>query len=262
MHSVLKTGQGRFSVAAVVASMFLLSAQAGATTLIKKSFDDLVAEADAIVVGTVSETESQYGADKKIHTLVTFSDLKVLHGSYSESSLTMQLPGGQIENDVMILHGSPKFAAKDRVLIFIQNNGKQLVPVVGWIQGVFRLEADAQGRQGVFDHDRTPVLEVRGADVIKDQRNAPDAMIVADPAKASAAGGAGKSDDAAAAAANAAAAARLVAIGRGPMSADAFTRAIALKVREKQAVGKAVQSVEKRAAASEQPGQDSTAPEQ
>jgi hypothetical protein len=46
------------------------------------------------------------------------------------------------------------------------------------------------------------------------------------------------------------------------MSVDAFTRAIALKVREKQAVGKAVQSVEKQVAASEQPGQDSAAPEQ
>src|SRR5262245_49925917 len=158
----------------------------------------------------------------------------------------------------MILHGSPKFAAKDRVVIFIQNNGKQLVPVVGWIQGVFRLEADAQGRQGVFDHDRNPILEVRGAEVLKDQRNAPDATIVADPAKARIAGGSGKSDDGAAAAA----AAQLVASGRGAMSADAFLRAIALKIREKQAVGRAVQSVGAQPAANEQPGQDAAPPQQ
>lgn len=274
MHSVLKTGHSsKLYAAAMVASMFMLSAQAGATTLLKKSFDDLVTEADAIVVGTVSDTQAQYGADRKIHTLVTITDLQVVHGDYQESSLTLQLPGGRLENDVMVVHGSPRFAVKDRVVVFVQGNGKQFVPIVGWIQGVFRLEADAKtGRQKVMDHERNPVLEVRGSELIKDQINAPDATILADPAKAGVGGNGGKSDGAGAPTVSAdkgglVGTERLVPIapgvigGREALDADAFIRAISLKVREKQAVGKAVQSVGAQPAANVQPGQDAPPPQ-
>ena len=266
MHTVLKTGHSsKLYAAAMVASMFMLSAQAGATTLLKKSFDDLVTEADAIVVGTVSDTQAQYGADRKIHTLVTITDLQVVHGDYQESSLTLQLPGGRLENDVMVVHGSPRFAVKDRVVVFVQGNGKQFVPIVGWIQGVFRLELDAKtGRQKVTDHERNPVLEVRGSELIKEQINAPDAAIVADPAKAAVSGNGGKSDDASAVSADRGGLVPLapgVFAGTEALDADAFIRAITLKVREKQAVGKAVQSVGAQPAANVQPGQDAPPPQ-
>ena len=73
----------------------------------------MVTEAEAIVVGTVSALQSRYEADNDIHTLVTLTDLQVLHGSFKESSLTLQLAGGQIKNDVMRVDGSPRFALKD-----------------------------------------------------------------------------------------------------------------------------------------------------
>ena len=82
------------------------------------------------------------------------------HGRYAGSSLTIQLPGGAVDNDTLIVHGAPRFAVSDRVILFIQNNGRQLVPIVGWIEGVFRLETDAAtGRERVLDHDRNPVVE-------------------------------------------------------------------------------------------------------
>jgi hypothetical protein len=258
MHSVLKTGHpSRLYAAVMLASMLMLSAQAGATTLLKKNFDDLVTEADAIVVGTVSDTQSHYGPDRKIYTLVTLTDLQVVHGRYQASSLTLQLPGGRIQNDAMVVHGSPRLAVKDRVVLFLQGNGRQMVPFVGWIQGVFRLEPDAKtGRQRIVDHDRNPVVEVRGSELLKDEINTPDATIVSEIGKPGVESGGGKDD----AGVESVAPTRPAAAGREAIDAATFIRAIVSKAREKQAVGRAVQSVVQ-PAASDQPGQDAPPPQ-
>jgi hypothetical protein len=251
---------GWLQAAIVLAAVSAVAVQLGATTLVQKNFDDLVTEADAIVVGTVSEAQAVYAADKRINTLVTLSDLQVLHGRYEGTSLTVQLPGGSIENDVMFVHGSPRLAAKERVVLFLRGNGRETVPVVGWTQGVFRIERDAKtGRQKVTDHERNPVLAVRGSDVVRQQINAPEATIVADPAKAQGVrGGGGKQDGAGS---PAAAAAQLAAAGREAIDADVFIRAVISKVQEKRAVGRAVQSVGAAAAADIQPGQDAQPPQ-
>jgi hypothetical protein len=238
MRSVLQAAFRKRVLGAVAAiAVCALALPVHATTLIKKNFDDLVTEADAVVVGTVRDTQAQYAADRRIHTLVTISDLRVLNGRYDGTSLTLQLVGGRIENDVMLVHGSPRFAVNDRVIVFVQGNGTQMVPFVGWTQGVFRVERDARGRQKVFDHERNPVVEIRGSEVVRDQVNAGDAAIVADPAKSG--GSAGKDDSGAASPGVGQGAAR----GREAMDADSFIAAVTRRAREKQAAGKTVQSV-------------------
>jgi hypothetical protein len=229
----------RLQAAIVIASLFI-SFQADATTLLKKDFDALVAEAEAIVVGTVSDVQSRYEADNDIHTLVTLTDLRVLHGSYQESSLTLQVAGGQIKNDVMRVDGSPTFAVKDRVLLFIRGNGQQMVPFVGWTQGVFRFEHDAKtGKQTVKDHDRNPVLEVRGSDVIKNEIFAPEATIVE-----RAQGSAGNSDTPGKIGAPSAGSPQAARSAQEPLEADAFIRAVVRKTQEKRALGRAIHSVD------------------
>jgi hypothetical protein len=251
----------RLQAGIVLASVFMISLQAHATTLLKKNLDDLVVEADAIVVGTVTDVQAEYTADKSIRTLVTVSDLRVVHGSYQDPSLTLQLPGGQIENDVLDVQGSPRLGKKDRVLLFIQGNGRQIVPFVGWTQGVFRIERDAKsGKQKIKDHDRNPVLEVQGSELIKDQLYASEATIVAEPGKSQAAGGnGGQSDDSSAS--SAAAPKRVASSSKEAIDADAFIREVVRKVREKHAKGKAIQSVGSVHAADVDLGQDAPAPE-
>jgi hypothetical protein len=238
--------------------MLTMTANASATTLVKKTLDDLVKEADAIVIGTVTDTKAHVGADKDVHTLVTVNGLRVLHGRYAEPSLTLRVAGGQSENEGLVVHGSPRFAAKDRVILFINGNGTQMVPFVGWIQGVFRLEKDARGRERVVDHDRNPVVEVRGADVVKDVINPPDATIVADPARAGSGGG-GSSDDGAQARA-----VERAASGREAMDSASFIAAITRKVRETGAAGRTVRNAGDASAAAAQPrgaNQDAAPPQ-
>src|SRR5438445_765842 len=64
----------------LVALLFFYAMQTQATTLLQKSLNDLVAESDGIVVGTVSEMKSRYDKKKDVQTLVTLTELQVIHG--------------------------------------------------------------------------------------------------------------------------------------------------------------------------------------
>ena len=102
---------------------------ADATTLLKKNLDDLVREADAIIVGTVTEIQAQSDAGGNIHSFVTLTNLQVIHGDYQDDSLTLRLEGGRVGQQLHAVIGSPQFRQNERVLLFIQGNGQYLVPV-------------------------------------------------------------------------------------------------------------------------------------
>jgi hypothetical protein len=110
--------------ATLFVSIVTASGAADATTLLKKNLDDLVRESDAIVVGTVSEIQAQYDASGDSHSFVTLTGLQVIHGEYQEGSLTLRLEGGRVGNHIRAVIGSPRFHANERVLLFVQGNGR------------------------------------------------------------------------------------------------------------------------------------------
>ncbi|WP_137940071.1 hypothetical protein [Chitinivorax sp. B] len=157
----------------------LYTAQAGSTTLLYKSFDDLIKEADGIVMGRIGRVEARYDNRRDIYTLVTLDQVKVLDGNYARPMLTLRLKGGRINNEIIHMDGSPEFEAGQRVVLFVKNNGRDLVPLVGWGQGMFRIVADAASRQDVIhDSDNNPVVAVQAGHVDKDMVNAPEANIL------------------------------------------------------------------------------------
>lgn len=157
----------------------LYTAQAGSTTLLYKSFDDLIKEADGIVMGRIGRVEARYDNRRDIYTLVTLDQVKVLDGNYARPMLTLRLKGGKIHNEIIHMDGSPAFEAGQRVVLFVKNNGRDLVPLVGWGQGMFRIVTDAASRQDVIhDSDNNPVVAVQAGHVDKDMVNASEANIL------------------------------------------------------------------------------------
>lgn len=155
------------------------SIQLGATTLPFKSFDDLVGESDGIVAGRVAGIESHYSPNNDIYTFVTFDQIEVLGGSYQGSALTLRLKGGQVGNDMSRVVGSPRFEMNQRVVLFVHGNGRYMVPLVGWTQGVFRIVRDpATGREVVHDHEGNRIIRVQAGQVIKEETAQPEADIV------------------------------------------------------------------------------------
>lgn len=160
--------------------MSLLCARPGyATTVPYKSFDQLVREAEGIIVGTVQQVESSYDPTQEIYTFVTLGQLSVLHGSYHQPTFVLRLKGGQVDQDILTVHGSPRLRPKDRVVLFVRGNGRAIVPVVGWTQGVFRILADAAtGRAVVSDHEGNRILGLKGSHLIKEHRHPTEAHVI------------------------------------------------------------------------------------
>jgi hypothetical protein len=161
--------------------LLLCSAGAHATTLQYEDLDSLSAHADGVIVGTVANIESMYGPDKNIYTVVTLKEVDPLKGDTAGSSLELRFLGGTVEHDVLEVEGAPHFAQNERLILFVRGNGREMVPLVGWNQGVFRVGKDPKnGREIVFDHEGNRVLGVSGKTVIREQRIRPEARIVGD----------------------------------------------------------------------------------
>jgi hypothetical protein len=192
------------SALTAIGALVLAIGSASATTLPYKSLDRLVAEAEGIVIGTVRQIDATIDERRDIHTYVTFDQLKVIGGHVGTPTLTLRLKGGVAGNERLLIHGSPSFKPDERVLMFIQGNGRDLVPFVGWSQGVFRLVRDpSSGNETVTDGNGAPLLAVQGDHLVTNGATehrdvqlsgAPDAEKVA---RAAAAGrfNAGRTDD-------------------------------------------------------------------
>jgi len=148
------------SLVALAATTFCLGA-AHATSLPYKSFDKLVAESDGIVVATVRQVQFAADAQHDIGTYVTFDNLQMLEGRAAAPTLTLRMKGGRVGNEILFVDGVPQFQEGERVLMFVQGNGRDLVPLVGWTQGLFRLVTGADGRTVVADAGGHPVLGVK-----------------------------------------------------------------------------------------------------
>jgi hypothetical protein len=164
--SAFRRAAAAFSVALALASLSLPSS---ATTLVYKSFDDLMKEADAVVAGHVVSVDSQYNANREIYTFVTLDQVEVLSGNYTDSTLTIRLKGGKVQNDISHVIGSPEFTEGERVILFVNGNGRYMVPLVGWTQGVFRIQQDpATSLDVVKDADGNRVVGVQNGHVLRD----------------------------------------------------------------------------------------------
>jgi hypothetical protein len=117
---------------------------ARATTVIPPTFDELVAQAELIFDGTVTDVKSQWigeGAQRHIVSFVTVQVQDPIKGTPGES-YTLRMLGGTVGEETMEVSDSPKFRVGDRDILFVENNGKQFIPLVGIMHGRFHVERD------------------------------------------------------------------------------------------------------------------------
>lgn len=145
-----------------------LAASVQATVLPYKTVDQLATEADGVVLGVVRQVQPVASTPGDINTFVTIEPQEVLSGQLAQRQLTLKVHGGFDGQRGLHVEGAPQFAPGDRVLVFVQGNGREIVPFVGWTQGVFRIERDASGEDRVVGADGQRVLGLRGAHLLRD----------------------------------------------------------------------------------------------
>jgi hypothetical protein len=135
---------------------------AQATTVIPPTFDELVAQAEVIFQGDVTDVKSQWvgeGAQRHIVSYVTFKVEETLKGTPGQN-YTIRMLGGTVDGETMGVSDAPKFKVGDKDILFVQNNGSQFVPLVGIMHGRFHVKRDQAGQEVVSNNEDAPVKNV------------------------------------------------------------------------------------------------------
>jgi hypothetical protein len=144
------------------ASVLAGAASLTATTVIPPTFDQLVDQAEVIFQGTVTKVTSEWigeGAERHIVSYITFKVKDSLKGSPGES-FTMRTFGGTVDGETMAIGDGPVFNVGDEEILFVENNGTQVVPLVGIMHGQFHVRKDASGREMVTTNQGEPLRDV------------------------------------------------------------------------------------------------------
>ena len=115
-----------------------------ATTIIPPTFSELVAKAETVVLGEVTAISSELqtrGSERAIFTRVTFAIREPVLG-VAPALLTLEFLGGTVGELTMDVDGMPAFAIGRSEILFVQNNGLQICPLVGMAHGRFRVARD------------------------------------------------------------------------------------------------------------------------
>lgn len=159
----------------------------GATTILRKDVVQLVDEAEAVVVGEVVAVESMPTADGSFaFTFVTLQIERTLKGVVAEAKLTLRLAGGEVGGEVFTVEGMPRFEMGHRYVLFVADNGRAAVPIVGWTQGQLELvKHPRSGEEILLDTNGQALAGLRAgvwrlADINLDR----DELIVAEEAPA------------------------------------------------------------------------------
>ena len=152
--SVLSSRASFVSTAVAVATLIafgMRATPASAIVAVERDFPELVARAEQIVAGTVSDIREDADAAGGPYTYVTVDQLSVLKGDVG-STLTLRFSGGSAGAATARISDMPAFTLGERALLFVAGNGSSICPLVGVWQGRFRIRHDA----------------VRGIDVVED----------------------------------------------------------------------------------------------
>jgi hypothetical protein len=134
-----------------------LAPPAHATSVVPLAFAEIVGESQSIVraeVVDVRATRPSAGRGR-IETVVTFRVERILKGSPDRALVTLRFLGGVIGDESMEVAGMPRFALGDRDVLCLGDEGGAISPIVGLMQGRFRVIRGVDGVERVTRHDGT-----------------------------------------------------------------------------------------------------------
>jgi hypothetical protein len=153
------------SVRWVAAAALIAGASAAgrATSVVPPTFVELVKQAQTVFVGETIDMKSQWvstSSGRVIVTLVTFKVERTLKGELGGQTV-LEFLGGTVGEDRLEVSGVPKFRVGDEDVLFVDETGRPLCPVVGLVHGRFRILEDPEtGRRSIARHNFEPLASV------------------------------------------------------------------------------------------------------
>ncbi len=144
----------------VVLSFALAASASRATTVIPPEFTQLVNGSDCIVRAVVKRVSSVKKARARGVVIFTEVDLEVVEviAGNPPAKLTLEMLGGQVGQEELIVQGAPKFQVGDEDILFVSGNGRNLSPLCGMMHGRYPILKDAAtGRAYVARSNHVPL---------------------------------------------------------------------------------------------------------
>lgn len=156
-----RTGVRRALAAAIVVAV--LAGAPRAASVIAPTFDVMVTRAQAVFVGQTLDVQSRWvstSSGRAIVTVVTFKVIRTLKGELGGQT-QLEFLGGTVGDYRLEVPGIPRFRVGDEDVLFVDERGQPVSPVVGFMHGRFRvLEEPGTGRRSVARHDFEPLARV------------------------------------------------------------------------------------------------------
>jgi hypothetical protein len=148
-------------IAVLIALAVVTAARPGAATVYSPmDADTLAAASAAIVTGTVL-TSVPRRIDGRIVTETTVAVDRIYKGA-TEPTVTVTTPGGQVDDERVVVFGAPSFVAGEAVLLYLEQAASGEVRTTALALGAYRLETAADG--SVTATHAVPFLEMRRLD--------------------------------------------------------------------------------------------------
>lgn len=145
-------------------ALCLLPIPGHATTVIAPDFDTLVSQADYVVRAVVNSKTAEWRSDahgRHIITKVALSVTEVIKGA-PPSPLILEMLGGRIGTDEMVVEGAPDFIVGEEEILFVHGNGRQFFPLVSMMYGMYPVSLDtASGQRVVHRSNGSPLYDVK-----------------------------------------------------------------------------------------------------
>ena len=105
----------------LIAVAALLAIPLRATTVVMRNDEWLVRTSEAIITGTVVQSETRLGSTNHIETVYRMAVDEVLKGEFTQS-IDVVVPGGRLGDRMEVVSGSPVYASGRRYLIFLMRD--------------------------------------------------------------------------------------------------------------------------------------------
>jgi hypothetical protein len=124
---------------------------ATAASYVDKTFTELVDEAEQIVVGRVGGQAARRVSSRLIVTDVAIVPLEILKGDVPNGPMTLTMLGGTVGSDTLKVSAFPALETGRTYVLFVKENGRSVLPLVGGVHGLFAIRWGVDGRPMVFD---------------------------------------------------------------------------------------------------------------
>ncbi len=120
------------------------------------SIEQLAKESDAVVVGRVAGLSSEWNNNRtRIQTRVTITVDQCLKGDAGKKSMTVMVPGGEVDGIGEVYSHAPRFLRDEAVVLFAKKNASGDYHVSEGTQGKYTLRRDRVSGRLLVAGERT-----------------------------------------------------------------------------------------------------------